>query len=326
MRIVFHGANAASFSSGFSELLGANAAIAILADELSSASDRETYSEADVIVGVAYNSKMPKPEGLRLFHVPGAGFDAVELNELPSAATVCNCFGHEPAIAEYVMTALLMRQIPIAEADRDLRQGRWTYWAGAPERVHGELAGKTVGLLGYGHIGKAIATRAKAFEMSVIVANRSAVPTSDLVDRAYSLAELPAFFSAADAYVVSLPLTPETTGLVGSEAFAAMRSDAVIINVGRGPTIDEQALFNALEHHQIGAAIIDTWYKYPSGEAQATQPGRLPFERLQNVVMTPHMSGWTNGTIRRRQDVIAENIRRRMAGLDCVNVIRAAHI
>jgi phosphoglycerate dehydrogenase-like enzyme len=324
MRIVFHGGNAASFSDGFSEFLGADAAIAILPDELTSRSDRATYAAADAIVGVTFNSQMPKPEGLRLFHVPGAGFDAVELDELPDTATVCNCFGHEQAIAEYVMAALLMRQIPIAEADRDLRQGRWTYWAGATERVHGEVAGKTVGLLGYGHIGRAIATRAKAFEMSVIVANRSAVPTSDLVDQAYSLAELPTFFSAADAYVVSLPLTPETTGLVGREALAAMRSDAVIINVGRGPTVDEEALFNALEKGQIGGAIIDTWYRYPSGESQVTPPGRLPFERLQNVVMTPHMSGWTNGTIRRRQKVIAENIRRRMAGLDCINVIRAA--
>lgn len=325
MQIVFHGANAASFSDGFSELLGADAAIAILPDELSSESDRAIYAAAHVIVGVAFNSQMPKPEGLRLFHVPGAGFDAVELNELPNTAAVCNCFGHEQAIAEYVMTALLMRQIPIAEADRDLRQGRWTYWAGALERVHGELAGKTVGLLGYGHIGKAIATRAKAFEMSVIVANRSAVAASGLVDQAYSLEELPAFFSAADAYVISLPLTPETTGLVGREAFAAMRSDAVIINVGRGPTVDEQALFDALEQHRIGGAIIDTWYRYPSGEAQVTSPGRLPFERLQNVVMTPHMSGWTKGTIRRRQGVIVENIRRRMAGLACINVVRAAH-
>lgn len=325
MQIVFHGANAASFSNGFSELLGADAAIATLPDELSSESDRAIYAAADVIVGVTFNSQMPRPEGLRLFHVPGAGFDAVELNELPNTATVCNCYGHEQAIAEYVMTALLMRQIPMAEADRDLRQGRWTYWAGAPERVHGELAGKAVGLLGYGHIGKAIATRAKAFEMSVMVANRSAVAASDLVDQAYSLEELPAFFSVADAYVVSLPLTPETTGLVGRESFAAMRPDAVIINVGRGPTIDEQALFDALEQRRIGGAIIDTWYRYPSGEAQVTSPGRLPFERLQNVVMTPHMSGWTKGTIRRRQEVIAENIRRRMTGLACMNVIRAAH-
>ena len=66
------------------------------------------------------------------------------------------------------MTALLVRQIPLAEADRDLRQGRWTYWAGAPDRVHDEIAGKTIGLLGFGHIGKAIAPRAKAFEMRVM--------------------------------------------------------------------------------------------------------------------------------------------------------------
>jgi phosphoglycerate dehydrogenase-like enzyme len=160
--------------------------------------------------------------------------------------------------------------------------------------------------------------------MDVVVANRSAVPVSNLVDRSYSLDELPEFFSAADAYVVSLPLTPETTGLVGREAFAAMRPDAIVINVGRGPTVDEQALFDALEQRRIGGAVIDTWYRYPNGDTQVTLPGQLPFERLQNVIMTPHMSGWTSGTIRRRQRVIAENIRRRIAGLDCINVIRVA--
>jgi phosphoglycerate dehydrogenase-like enzyme len=158
----------------------------------------------------------------------------------------------------------------------------------------------------------------------VVVANRSPVPAGPLLDRSYSLAELPAFFAAADAVVVSLPLAPDTEGLVGREAFAAMRPDAVIINVGRGPTIDPAALYEALNQERIGGAVIDTWYTYPSGAGDITSPASLPFEGLSNIVMTPHMSGWTHGTIRRRQEAMAENVRRIAAGQDCINVVRAA--
>ncbi|HEY8565822.1 MAG TPA: 2-hydroxyacid dehydrogenase [Beijerinckiaceae bacterium] len=323
MRIVFHGANAASFSDGFAEKVGPAATVRVLPDALASEADRQTYAEAEVVIGVRFDPTLPRPEGLRLFQVPGAGYDAVDLDAVPNRARVCNCFGHEPAIAEYVMAALLARSVPLAAADRDLRQGRWTYWAGAADRVHGELAGSTIGLLGYGHIGRAIAARAKAFEMNVVVANRTPVAPSPQVDRAFGLDALPVFFAAADAYVVSLPLTAETTGLVGREAFAAMRRDAVVINVGRGPVIDEEALFDALSENCIGGAVIDTWYAYPRSAEAVTAPGRLPFERLPNVVMTPHMSGWTSGTIRRRQDVMAENVRRIIAGQDCLNVVRA---
>jgi phosphoglycerate dehydrogenase-like enzyme len=321
MRIVFHGENAASFSDGFAELLDAEADIRVLPDMLSDA-DREAYAAADVIVATKFDASLPAPAGLKLFHVPGAGYDAVDLAALPPAATVCNCFGHEQAIAEYVMSALLARNIPLAAADADLRKGQWTWWAGAPERVHGEIAGKTIGLLGFGHIGKAIAARAKAFEMQVVVANRSRVATSDLVDRAFTLDQLGEFWGSADAIVVSVPLTDETKGIVGAAALAAMRPDAVIINVGRGPTIDEAALYEALKQNRIGGAIIDTWYQYPGPGRANPPPAALPFHELPNIVMTPHMSGWTTGTIRRRQRTIADNVGRRLKGTACINVVR----
>lgn len=321
MRIVFHGENAASFSRGFSELLDAPAEIAVLPDALTEA-DRATYAQADVIVATKFDASLPVPAGLKLFHVPGAGYDAVDLAALPAATTVCNCFGHEQAIAEYVMSALLARNIPLAAADADLRKGQWTWWAGAPERVHGEIAGTTIGLLGFGHIGKAIAARAKAFEMKVVVANRSKVATSDLVDRAFTLDQLGEFWGSADAIVVSVPFTEETKGIVGADAFAKMRPDAVIINVGRGPTIDEAALYEALKQNKIGGAIIDTWYQYPGPGRANPLPSARPFHELPNIVMTPHMSGWTTGTIRRRQQTIADNVGRRFKGLNCVNVVR----
>ncbi|MGO4171973.1 2-hydroxyacid dehydrogenase [Bosea sp. TAF32] len=322
MRIVFHGENAASFSHGFAELAGADADITILPDQLEAEADRLAYAGADVIIGVKFDAALPTPVHLRLFHVPGAGYDAVRLDELPPGANLCNCFGHEQAIAEYVMSALLARHIPLADADQRLRRGDWAYWAGSPERIHGEIAGKIIGLLGFGHIGKAVARRAKAFEMEVNVANRSPVATSEVVDRSFTLDRLGEFWGSADAIVVSLPLAPETRGIVGADAFAAMRRNATIFNVGRGPLLDEAALYQALKQERIGGAVIDTWYRYPGPGDMNPLPGSLPFEELPNIVMTPHMSGWTSGTIRRRQQTIADNIRRCYAGEPLINLVR----
>lgn len=324
MHIVFHGANAASFEPGFADLVGAGHRLQVLPDALAGEADRAAYAAADVVVSNRYTADLPRPARLALFHVPGAGYDAVDFAALPPQAVVCNCFGHEQGIAEYVMAALLARHVPLADADRRLRQGDWAYWAGTLDRLHDEMAGKAIGLLGFGHIGKAIAARAKAFELAVHVANRSAVPPSPLVDRSYGLTELDAFFGAADFYVVSLPLGPETAGLVGTAAFAAMRPSAVIVNVGRGAVIDEEALYGALSTRRIAGAIIDTWYRYPAATDPAPLPSALPFHTLDNIVMTPHMSGWTPGTIRRRQTTIASNIRALAAGRPCTNVVRAA--
>jgi len=322
MRIIFHGENAASFSQGFADLVGGGADIRILPDVLGTPEDREAYAQAEAIIGVKFDADLPRPEGLKLFHVPGAGYDAVDLALLPAGASVCNCFGHEQAIAEYVMSALLSRAIPLADADARLRQGDWAYWAGSPDRIHGEIAGRTIGLLGFGHIGKAIARRAKAFEMQVHVANRSPVATSELVDRSFTLDRLAEFCGSVDAVVVSVPLTTETTGIIGATELAAMKPDAVIVNVGRGPTIEEAALFEALQARRIGGAIIDTWYRYPQVAEPDTLPSKLAFHELSNVLMTPHMSGWTSGTIRRRQQTMAGNIKRCLSGAALTNVVR----
>jgi phosphoglycerate dehydrogenase-like enzyme len=321
---VFHGENAASFSKDFGRLVGATADIRTVPDLLTSAADQETYAAAEAIIGVRFARDLPQPESLQLFHVPGAGYDAVDLAAIPGSAVVCNCFGHEQAIAEYVMAALLARHVPLADADRKLRQGNWAYSSGSLARLHDELAEKTIGLLGYGHIGKAIALRAKAFEMKVHVANRSAVGTSSIVDRAFTLDKLHEFWASADFFVVSVPLTAETTGIVDAAAFGAMRATAVVLNVGRGPTIDERSLYDALKDGRIAGAIIDTWYNYPTPEQPNVLPSALPFHALPNVVMTPHMSGWTSGTIRRRQQTMADNIRRRFDGRPCINVVRPA--
>src|SRR5271165_2882381 len=107
MHIVFHGANAGAFSDGFAALLGEPATITTLPDVLATSAQRDDYAQADVIVGIRFDAALPRPSRLRLFHLPAAGYDAVDFAAIPPGAVVCNCFGHETAIAEYVMAALL---------------------------------------------------------------------------------------------------------------------------------------------------------------------------------------------------------------------------
>lgn len=318
MNIVFHGVDGGSFAGGFAALLDGEHRIRLEPER----PDPAAYAAADVIIGTWFDASLPLPGRLRLFHVAGAGTDAVDFAALPAQVTVCNCFGHQQAISEYVMAALLARCIPFAEADAALRRGLWPFAARGAETVHPELAGRTIGLLGYGRIGKAIAARARAFEMPVHVANRSLVATGDVVDRAWGLDRLGEFFASAEFVVTSLPLAPDTAGLIDAAAFAAMRPDAVLINVGRGGVVDETALYNALATGRIAGAVIDTWYQYPEASGAPTLPSRLPFHELDNIVMTPHMSGWTAGTIRRRQQTIADNINRLARGQRLVNVVR----
>lgn len=321
MRIVFHGVNAATFEPGFAELVGPGHEVTCVPDAPEQAPDVAAFRDADVLIGIRLDGSHPAPERLRLYHAPAAGVDAIDRSRLPTGVPLCCCFGHEPAIAEYVMTALLLRHVPVPAADRDLRQGRWTHWASSRASLRSELGAATLGILGFGHIGKAVAARAKAFGMRVHVANRSAVAIGETVDRAFGLPDLAAFMASADYVLVTLPHTAQTEGLVGAAALAAMRPTAVILNVGRGPVIDEAALYEALAARRIGGAIIDTWYVYPTADNPSPFPGRHPFHELDNCTLTPHMSGWTHGTIRRRQETMAENIRRLEQGLPLVNTV-----
>mgnify|MGYP000387934976 CR=1 FL=1 len=153
------------------------------------------------------------------------------------------------------------------------------------------------------------------------------IMVANLKDEAQSwtLDALHAFMGTCDAVVVSLPLTENTQGLVNAPAIAAMRPDAVLLNVGRGAVIDEKALYDALASRQIGGAVIDTWYQYPTPTQTECAPSQFDFASLDNVLMTPHMSGWTSGTVRRRQETLADNIGRLSRGEALINVLKAGN-
>jgi phosphoglycerate dehydrogenase-like enzyme len=124
----------------------------------------------------------------------------------------------------------------------------------------------------------------------------------------------------ADYLVITLPLTPASRGLLGPRELSRMKSSAVLVNVARAEIVDEEALHRALAQGTIAGAALDVWYRYPAGPG-ATHPARYPFHELPNVLMTPHVSGWTKGMLEARASLIAENIRRVAEGEPPLNLI-----
>jgi phosphoglycerate dehydrogenase-like enzyme len=322
MQVVFVGANAALFRPGFERACRVPAITSQIADDDASPEARRSLAAAEVIVGIRWQDPSLETPKLKLYQVAAAGYDAIDFGLLPPEVAICNCFGHEPPIAEYVLLAALNHVHPVNAADRALRQGEWIYCAQVAGAPRDELGGRTIGLLGFGHIGREVARKAKAFDLRVVACNRGRVEEGELVDLYVPLDDRHRFYAMCDIIVVSLPHLPETTGFVDADAFAAMRPDAFIVNVGRGPVIDEEALYDALANRLIGGAAIDTWYVYPTPEQPRTHPSRLPFHELDNLMMTPHLSGWTTGTIARRAQTIAANVERLARGEELLNLLR----
>jgi phosphoglycerate dehydrogenase-like enzyme len=124
-----------------------------------------------------------------------------------------------------------------------------------------------------------------------------------------------------DIVVLSCALTPETTGLIDGGRLAAMKPSAFLINLARGAIAEEEALYRALHDGVIGGAALDTWWRYPSASDPAPRPSRYPFHELPNVIMTPHCSPRTDGTIERRSRDVARNIDRFVRGEPLENVV-----
>ena len=184
-----------------------------------------------------------------------------------------------------------------------------------------ELAGKTLLILGYGHIGEALARRAAAFGMRIEAVRRNLpdVPPAPLA-RLGSLADLDQMLPQADYIVVTLPLSDETHGLLDAARISRMKTGARLVNVGRAVIIDEQALYEALASERIAGAALDVWYRYPTS-AEPALPANYPFHELGNVLMTPHVSAWTEGMVAERARVIAGNIERIARGEEPLNLI-----
>jgi phosphoglycerate dehydrogenase-like enzyme len=279
-------------------------------------------ADADAVISARFSAAMasaaPK---LRLVQTTGAGINEVDFAALGPGVTVCNVFGHEVAIAEYVLMAMLTLNRELLHLDRALRSGDWG--DRVPQR---ELRGRTLAIVGLGHIGAQVARYASGIGMRAIGVTQSpdTARRTELGLAALSgLDRLPEVLAEADFVVLAVPLLPETIGLIGEPELGAMKRSAYLINVARGGVVDERALYRALRERTIAGAAIDVWYRYPAGD-EPCLPSTEPFHELDNVIMTPHVAGWTDGTARYRWAAIADNLRRLEAGEPLLNVVRHA--
>jgi phosphoglycerate dehydrogenase-like enzyme len=283
----------------------------VVADEAAIVSK---LGDVDVLVTMSFTRQMAAAAPrLRLVQVPGAGLDRVDRGALGPGTALANAYGHEVGIAEYILGAMLALTRDFVRLDAALRRGVWaSQWAvGTPAPPPWpELAGKTLGILGYGRIGAALALRARAFDMQICAIRRDVARSSgdDLVLLG-GLEILDEVLRRSDYLAVTLPATSATRGLIGEAQLTAMKRSAVLVNVARAEIIDEDALYRALAKRVIAAAALDVWYRYPI-EPAPTPPARSPFHELPNVLMTPHVSGWTEGMLQARVRLIAENIAR----------------
>lgn len=275
---------------------------------------------ADAVITMDWDYHNQSFERLKLIHLPGAGLDAINFKSVPDKVTVCNVFEHEVPISEYVISSILLWTTRIHLQDRLLRKNDWSgsHLFGPTNQ---ELCGKTIGILGYGRIGKAIASRIKPFGVEVIACGPRAPSSGVTPDKYYPMSQLSQFLSESDFLVIAAPLTDETHDLIGDKELTQMKPNSVLINIARGTIVNEKAIFNVLKTRAIRGAVIDTWYRYPENSSDDIPPSNYDFSKLENVIMTPHSSAWTDGLILRRNRVIAENLNRLSDGRELMNVV-----
>jgi phosphoglycerate dehydrogenase-like enzyme len=279
-------------------------------------------ADVDVLVSMAFSARMAEAAPrLRLVQVPGAGLDR---SALRPGTYLANVYGHEAGIAEYIIGAMIALTRSFGRLDAKLRQGQWeSQWAvGTDAPPHWpELKGKTLGILGFGHIGEALARRAMAFDMQVCAIRRNApIVTPNGLLFLSGPERLDELLRQADYLAITLPLSSATRDLIDDRRSRLMRPTAYLINVSRAEICDEHALYRALACGHLAGAALDVWYRYPTS-AEATLPAAQPFHELANVMMTPHVSGWTEGMLDTRARLIAENIARIAHGAPPLNAI-----
>jgi phosphoglycerate dehydrogenase-like enzyme len=278
-------------------------------------------AEAEIMVGHIWRSDFPEAPRLKLLQAATAGVDMIDLPSPPRGITLCNVFGQEPAIAEYVLMMMLALTHRLVETVAAFRDGSWAAHQPAGGSPHGEIFGKTIGIIGYGRIGREVAKRAVGFGCKVIAANRSPILDKGDASEIYPLAELDRMLPQSDVIMIAAGLGPETRGLIDARRLALMKPTALLINIGRAAIVDEEALYRALSGDRIGGAALDVWWQQWTAEHPDRRPSRFPFHDLSNVLMTPHCSGFTEGTADRRWGDLAANLDRYVRGDDLHNVV-----
>ena len=256
---------------------------------------------------------------LRWIHTGTAGVASLLHPELVhSSIVLTNSAGiHAAPIAETVIGMMLHFARGLDHAARAQQHGEWRpdVYERRDSGVR-ELSDATLGIVGYGGIGREIARRARAFGMRVAALRRTPAPDdiSEMVTGDDALGRL---LEMSDVIVLSVPATPETRGMIGRSELSRIRRDAVLINVARGSVVDEAALLDALRSGHLRGAALDVFETEPL-------PADSPFWQLPNVLITPHVSATSTRFWEREAGLILENVRRYRGGEDLINVVDPA--
>jgi len=270
----------------------------------------------------------PKPEqvaacdGLRVLLIPYAGLPPETrtlMRDHPEVA-VHNIHHNATPAAEMALALLLAAAKRIVPSDRALRENRWAGRGRASEAVL--LEGRSALLVGFGSIGRRLAPILRALRLSV-TAVRSRLEATEIVDdtTVHPAGRLSDLLPDAQVVIVAAPLNDRTRGLLGRAELARLPADAVLVNVARGPIVDEDALYEALRDGAIGAAGLDVWYRYAGadGDPENTPPSNRPFGELDNVVLSPHRGGSVRETEALRMRHLADMLRAAARGESLAN-------
>jgi len=252
---------------------------------------------------------------LKWIQLTSAGADRL-LNSgfIQQGVTVTTVSGlHATPIGEFVMQSILMIAKKAPQYLRSQARHEWSRF------MPRELWGSTVGIVGIGNIGAEVGRLSKAFGCRVIATRRSATGPSrePYADEILPPSGLPRLLAESDYVVLSMPLTPETRGMIGEAELRAMKPTAALINIARGPVVVEEALVHALRENWIAAAALDVFDTEPL-------PPESPLWDMENVIVSPHISGGTEIYNVRAVDIFCENLRRFLAGEPLRNVVDPA--
>lgn len=274
-------------------------------DSLDDAAD--LFGEMEAVIGRVPPPVLAKAPKLRWVHSPSAGVDADLTPEMLASSVVLTSSAGNGGIslAEHSLLLMLMLNRDVPRWMRAQAEHRWDHF------LHSELAGLTVGIYGLGNSGIDLALKAKAFHMRVLGVRRRPEQPSPNVDELCSLDQL---LAESDFVVVTAPRTPSTVGVFGRDAFARMKPSAYFVCISRGGIADDEALLEALRTGEIAGAGLDAHGVEPL-------PPDSPFWSLPNVIVTPHNGATSTGTRRRSQEIVAENLRRFVAGEPLHNIV-----
>lgn len=272
----------------------------------------EQLPDAEVVIAWSIRpDQFQTAKKLRWIHSPAAAVHQLMFPELVnSRVQVTNARNvHGPVVAEHVIALIFALAKKIPHAVKMQAKHVWAKGTMFQERPPTrEVAGATVGLVGLGSIGREVAKRASALGMRVMATREHPEKGgSPGVERVFASKDLDQMIAESDYVVLAAPITSDTQGIMNAERFGKMKKEACLINVGRGPLLDNAALVEALRRKRIGGAALDVFDQEPL-------PQESPLWDLENLLITPHSAAITEKLWGRHYELIKENLRRYLAG------------